>query len=98
MSSIADSNIRGTSPGVTMLTTMSELQHIASRYGIPNEDLFIMALNLCGVQSGFDFGRIRFALTLDMCEQFTLAERRRIKNFYLAVPIREDSDFSVRGD
>ena len=81
-----------------MLITMSELQHIASRYGVPNEDLFIMALNLSGVQSCFDFGRIRFALTLDMCEQFTLAERRRIKNFYLAVPIREDSDFSVRGD
>lgn len=81
-----------------MLSTMSELQRIAARYGIPNEDLFIMALNLSGVRSCFDFGRIRFALTLDGHESFALAEQHRIHNFYLAVPNREDSGFSICGD
>lgn len=81
-----------------MLHTINEIEQIASRYGIPNEDLFIMAVNLGGVQSDIDFGRIRFALTLEGQKQFALAERYGIRNFYIAVPNRADSKFSICND
>ena len=76
-----------------MINKTSKFFELSNKYGIPVEDLFLVDLNLSGVQLELQSGRVRFELESTNNDLFPLAHSKGIRNFYLAVPTSKDSSY-----
>jgi hypothetical protein len=82
-----------------MLLSVNEIVKRASEYDVPAEDVFLIDLNLSGVRYTEPFSRIRFGLNIsEDATHFPLAKARNIRKFYLALPVMEDSPYSITGN
>jgi hypothetical protein len=72
-----------------MLSSHQHLRDLSDRYQIPQEDIFLIALNACGLRSPDIKSRMRFYLRL---------ARRPEEQFYFILPFRQDSPFEFAQD
>jgi len=68
-----------------MIRNLSEAKGLSTEFGIPAEDILLIALNCCGVDLDVNYNRVRFKLKLNSDSS---------AEFYITVPIlRNDSPF-----
>jgi hypothetical protein len=79
-----------------MLREITQLDKLSTRYNIPKEDLLLVDLNLSGVRLNFPSGRVRFELESENKNIFSLAHKKNIYNFYLAIPTKQESPYYFR--
>lgn len=79
-----------------MLKNIKHLNELSSKYNIPKEDLLLLDLNLSGIKLEFQSRRVRFELESTNKDIFSLAHKRNISNFYLAVPTVDQSPYSFK--
>lgn len=82
-----------------MLTDISEIIQFGESYNVPNEDILFMALNLCGISHECNFNRARLEFRLRHDNHlFPLSCALKTYNYYLAIPIRNKSPFTINGN
>jgi hypothetical protein len=79
-----------------MIKNFEELKTLSEMYNVPKEDILFMDMNLSGLNTKEDLDRVRFALKLDIDNGiYDLASRKRIEDYYFALPVKADSNYHV---
>jgi len=81
-----------------MFKNIKNLIKLSSKHSIPTEDLLLLDLNLNGVKLSLPSGRVRFELESTNKDIFSLAHKRNIFNFYLAVPTLDRSPYFFKNN
>ncbi|MEK7622005.1 MAG: hypothetical protein AAB415_02390 [Patescibacteria group bacterium] len=80
------------------MLTIEHAAHLAERYRMPLEDILFIALNVHGVKLDCEFGRIRMDFRLAENDQFRCAKERGELNYFFALPVNPESEFTLSGD
>lgn len=77
---------------------LDTIRDLADKYGLPMEDVLFIALNFCGIDFPCDYNRMRMGLITTDKDIFANAENMGVRDFYFALPINDNSPFSIRED
>lgn len=77
------------------MMNIDKIKLLSQRYDILSEDVFFISLNFYGIDANVEYPRIRFEFEPNDNVLFKHAKKRNIIRFFHAVPIREDSPFSL---
>jgi len=80
------------------MLTIEHVAHLAERYHMPLEDVLFIALNVHGVKLDCEFSRIRMDFRLVENDQFRYAKERGEFDYFFALPVNPDSEFTLSGD
>lgn len=78
------------------MLSVKMIQALADKYGIPFEDILLIALNISGVDFECGYDRMRTALRLNNGDLFEYAIKKGDIDYYLAMPVHHDSLFKIR--
>lgn len=71
---------------------------LSEQYHMPLEDVLFIALNVHGVKIDCEFGRIRMDFRLAESDLFGYAKERGELDYFFALPVNPDSEFTLSGD
>lgn len=71
---------------------------LSEQYEMPLEDALFIALNVRGVKLNCEYGRIRMDFRLADSELFSYAKEREVLDYFFALPVNPDSEFTLAGD
>lgn len=80
------------------MLTIEQVTRLAERYHMPLEDVLFITLNVHGVKLDCDYGRIRMDFRLADSEPFGYAKERGELDFFFALPVNPDSEFTLVDD
>jgi hypothetical protein len=77
------------------MITLAKICSLAKNFKVPVEDVLFVALNIYGAAFKCDFNRMRMGIHTTDQKIFEYSRSLGIKDFYFALPINENSPFSV---
>lgn len=80
------------------MLNIAVIARLSEQYHMPLEDVLFIALNVHGVKLDCEYGRIRMDFRLADSELFGYAKERGEFNYFFALPVNPDSEFTLAGD
>ena len=77
------------------MVTLNKIKDLARVYNVPTEDVLFVALNIYGASFQCDYNRMRMGIHVVDEEIFGYAKSLGVNDFYFALPINQNSPFSV---
>lgn len=74
------------------------IARLSEQYEVPLEDVLFITLNVHGIKLDCEYGRIRMDFRLADSELFGYAKERRELDYFFALPVNPDSEFTLAGD
>lgn len=79
------------------MINLEKVVKLAGDYNVPVEDVLFVALNIYGVNFQCNYNRMRMGLSTIDKNIFNYSHNIGVKNFYFALPINQNSPFSIIG-
>lgn len=80
------------------MLNIAVIARLSEQYHMPLEDVLFIALNVHGVKLDCEYSRIRMDFRLADSEPFDYARERGEFDYFFALPVNPDSEFTLAGD